>query len=120
MKKAFVLCIGGDRLSLNLRGAMLNDQGWGVTTAAGGHEGINRFSREPADIVVLDLNGNGAQSALIAAEIKRLRPNVPVVMIVDDPKALKEDSTRQADAVILKVHEAAMLQATLRDLLQRS
>lgn len=112
-----LLCIGGDPVNLNLRCALLNDQGWETVSCVNAHEGIFRFVQGDIDLVILDLNGNGAESALIAAELKRERPAVPSVMLVADRRTLLEGATDQADAVVLKSEEKSLLPSRVRDLI---
>ena len=120
MKQGIVLCIGNDPLNLNLRCSLLRECGWNVVVAGGGHEGVFRFSERHVDVVAIDLNADGSEAALITAELKRLRPNVPVILLVTDPKTLTEGATQQADAVVLKAEEAQLLHHTLRSVLRPS
>ena len=109
-----VLCIGNDPVSLNLRCSLLKEHGWNVLSSGSGYQGVIRFGQEHADVVVLDLNDDGAESALIASQFKRLRPEVPVIMLVRDDKTLAQDATKQADAVILKSEESGRLVGALK------
>jgi DNA-binding NarL/FixJ family response regulator len=79
---------------------------------------VIRVSRERADAVILDLDHNGAESALIAAELKRQRPKVPVIMLFTDKNVLAAGATAQANAVLLKSEESKLLHETLKRLLQ--
>jgi DNA-binding response OmpR family regulator len=114
-----VLCIGSDPIHLNLRCSLLEEQDWLVLTAGSGYEGVIRFSQEPVDAVVIDLNGDGAESALITGELKRLRPKIPVIQVFEG-KNLPEGATAQADAVVEKSEESRVLVETLRSLLRAS
>ena len=115
--KNAVLCIGNDLVNLNLRCSRLREYGWNVLSAGSGHEGVIRFGQEQVDAVVLDLKGDGSESALIASELKRQRPAVPVIMLVAATEALVPGATEQADAVLLKAHESRELHITLEPLL---
>jgi CheY-like chemotaxis protein len=110
-----VLCIGNDPVSLNLRCSLLKEHGWNGISAGSGHEGVIRFGKETVDAVVIDLNDDGAEAALIAGELKRLRPKVPIVIVVTDEKELANGATQQASGVVVKSKEAH----TLIDVLQR-
>lgn len=51
---------------------------------------------------MVDLDDDGTEAALIVGELKRLRPEVHVIMLVTDEKLLAPGATKQADAVIIK------------------
>ena len=89
-------------------------KGWQVVSSGSGHEGLIRFGEGPVGLVVLDLNGDGVEAALIAGELKRLRPGVRVVILVEKSAPLSEISLRSADAVVLKSEEGTALVAALR------
>lgn len=63
------------------------------------YEGIIRCGEESVDAVVLDLN-SASESALIAGELKRLRPKLVVIMLVSEESTVSDDATKQADIVI--------------------
>ena len=109
-----VLCIGNDPVPLNLRCALLKEHGWNVLSSGSGHEGVIRFGQESVDVVVLDLNEDGVESALIAAQFKRIRPDMPVIMLVMDGKVLAPEATKQADVVISKSEESSRLPDALK------
>lgn len=111
-----VLCIGNDPVHLNLRCLRLREHGWTVLSSGSGHEGILRFSREGADAVVIDLNEDGSESALITGELKRLQPEVPVIIVVTDKTALVPGATQQASAIVLKSEEAVQLVENLKSI----
>lgn len=114
-----MLCIGNDPVYLNLRCAALKEYGWKVFSSGSGHEGVIRFGQEVVDAVVIDLNHDGSESALIAGELKRLRPEVPVVILVNDGKDLADEATKQASAVLKKSEDADKLIHTLEALFRR-
>ena len=94
-------------MPLNLRCSLL--KATGLERAQLGQraiEGIRRFGQEVADAVVVDLNDDGSEAALITGELKRLRPEVPVIIVLSDGKELAPGATQQASAVVLKSQEA--------------
>lgn len=111
-----VLCIGGDPVNLNLRCALLKQNGWEAESCCNGHEGVFRFAKGDIHLVILDLNSDGAESALIAAELKRQSPATPIIMLVANRGALLAGATDQADAVVLKSEEGSLLPARVRQL----
>lgn len=113
-----VLCIGNDPIHLNLRCALLAERGWHVSSAGSGHEGVIRFGHVQVDAVVLDLNDDGVECALIAGELKRLRPELPIIMMVTPGNMLAEGATAQADALVAKTEEIDSLLAALNRILR--
>jgi CheY-like chemotaxis protein len=123
MRKRFakaVLVIGSDLVSLNLRCALLKDTGWETVSCGSGHEGIFRFAQGGIHLVILDLDGDGSESALIASELKRYNPHVPIIMVIADKKTLVENATAQADVVVFKSEEELLLPDCVRRLLAPS
>ena len=61
----------------------LKEKGYEVETASNGEDAVEAVSRQPSDIsiVFLDENMPGLSGLETLQEIKRLRPDVPVVMI---------------------------------------
>ena len=115
-----ILCIGRGPIELNLRCALLKEQGWEVSSAGSGHEGVLAFSREPVDAVILDLDGDGSESALIAGELRRQCPQVLIIMIVEEDMPQVDGATDLASAVIAKSDEARTIVPILTSLLQRN
>lgn len=114
-----VLCIGNDPINLNLRCSRLRDDGWDVISSVSGYDGLISLERESVDAVVLDLNGQGTENALIAGQIRKLKPHAPIIMLVKDIDSLAPGATDQADAVILKAEEDPTLHQRLSELLLR-
>ena len=117
-----VLCVGNDLVNLNLRCSALQKCKWNVVSAGSGHDGLLRFAGQKAgpDVVVLDLNHDGAENALIASEFKRLCPGVRIVMIVNKRETLVPGVTDLADAIVLKSEEETALADYIRGLLRES
>ncbi len=113
-----VLCIGSEPVSLNLRCSLLQRNGCRVLSSSNGHEGVLRFEKETVDAVVIDLNHNGAEAALIISALKKARPEVPVIMLLNNEKSLAPGATNQADAVLDKSEESGRLLDVVRGLTQ--
>lgn len=115
-----VLCIGRSPIELNLRCALLSENGFHVVSAGTGFDGVFQFGKEAVDAVVLDLDEDGSEAALITAELKRQRPEVPIIWLIDDGKTLLDGATDQADTVLPKSEEAQKLIAVITQLLKTS
>ena len=111
-----VLCIGSEPVSLNFRCSLLKQNGWVVLSAGSGHEGVLRFEREKVDAIVVDLNDDGSEAALIIAALKKIRPDIPVIMLVSPDRQLAAGATSQADAVLPKSQETGRLNDVLTGL----
>ena len=59
----------------------LKGKGYEVITASNGEDALDYFGQQPIDIVFLDENMPGMTGLETLQEIKRLHPEVPVVMI---------------------------------------
>ncbi len=111
-----VLCIGNDPVSLNLRCSLLKQHGWNAISSGSGHEGVILFGKEVVDGVVIDLDDDGAEAALITGELKRLRPARAVIILVTDASKLANGATQQANSVVMKSEEARELIGSLEGL----
>ena len=103
-------------MSLNLRCSLLRRHGWEVLSSGNGHKGILRFGHEVVGAVVVDLSDDGSEAALIIGELKRLRPEVSVILMKDE-SALAPGAAQQASAVVLKSQEDVDLIKALKAVL---
>jgi CheY-like chemotaxis protein len=76
-----VLCIDDAEIALRVRKLLLANAGYRVLTAASGEEGLELFKENPVELVIADhflSNKNGLE---IAAEMKELKPEVPILIV---------------------------------------
>jgi DNA-binding response OmpR family regulator len=104
-----ILCIGDEAVRLNLRCSFLKEHGWRVLSSGSAHEGVIRFSKEQVDAAIIDFGGNGAEAALIAGELKRLHPKVPVIILSPEDEVLPDDTVQCADVIVPCLDEAYLL-----------
>jgi CheY-like chemotaxis protein len=87
-----ILCIDDEAQILSLRKQLLETHGFKVLTARSGREGLRLLAEGHAvDLVLLDYMMPGMTGDRIAAEVKRLYPRLPIVVMSgfpDLPKAL--------------------------------
>jgi CheY-like chemotaxis protein/CRP-like cAMP-binding protein len=84
-----VLCIDDEPNGLVVRKAILRNKGYEVLTALSGPEGLKLFEANPVDAVVLDYSMPGMHGGQVAAELKRLNPDIKILLLssyVDIPK----------------------------------
>ena len=103
-----LLCIHRDPEHLSL----LKEQGYGLITAANGSDGLRLLMSQPVDAVVLEYHLGLLNGAVVASEIKQVRPELPIVMVADDLE-LPEGSLKSVDALVKKSDGPHFLWATV-------
>jgi CheY-like chemotaxis protein len=78
---ATILCIDDEEPGLVVRKLLLEEAGYKVLTARSGPEGIRLFKAEPVDAVILDYWMSGMNGVAVARELKRLSPNLPIIIL---------------------------------------
>ena len=76
-----VLCIDDAEVALRVRKLLLANAGYRVLTAASGEEGLELFRENPVDLVIADHFLSNKSGAEIAAEMKELKPKVPILIV---------------------------------------
>ena len=79
--KVKILCVDDEELGLRIRQLTLELQGYEVTTASDGSGAIAAFAEHPFDLVILDYSMPGRNGGEIAAEMRRNRPEVPIILL---------------------------------------
>lgn len=110
-----ILHFCGDDNALLMRAEFLRRQGYRVLVSSNGFETMELCSREPVDAVVLDLDRNGAEVALIARQIKQRRPEVPTIVLADEPA--KVDGLQELADVLVPKEDHPELVKSLQKLL---
>ena len=103
-----LLCIHRDPAQLR----SLQENGYQLLTATNGHEGLRLFASQPVDAIVLDYHLGLLDGAVVANEIKRVRPTIPIVMLADDLE-LPDGALKSVDALVTKSDGAHFLWATV-------
>src|SRR5581483_7021532 len=76
-----VLCVDDERIGLRVRKIMLETRGFNVLTASDGRQGLAIFEQNQVDLVVLDYFMPDMNGGDVAAELRRRRPNVPIIFL---------------------------------------
>ncbi len=76
-----VLCVDDENIGLRVRKIMLETHGFNVLTASNGEQGLSLFDDNHIDLVVLDYYMPGLNGADVAAEMRRRRPDVPIIFL---------------------------------------
>ncbi|HTD55444.1 MAG TPA: response regulator [Silvibacterium sp.] len=76
-----ILCIDDEALGLKIRKAVLEKEGYRVLTALDGSSGLSLFMDEPVEGVILDYFMPGMDGGVVAAAMRKRRPNVPILLL---------------------------------------
>src|SRR5258708_39087617 len=86
-RKSSVLCIDDEPPNLKVRKLLLESAGYFVLTASGGKEGMEIFRSNLVDAVVVDYSMSGMDGGIVAAQVKKIKPRIPVIMLSAYPGA---------------------------------
>jgi CheY-like chemotaxis protein len=118
-----ILLVDDNANGLKARKMVLEELGYGIVTAANGHDALDRFSPQKFDLVVTDYKMPRMDGLELIGNLRKLAPEVPIVLISGfvDPLGLNEENTK-ADAVIQKsANEVShLLRAVARLLRQKA
>jgi CheY-like chemotaxis protein len=107
-----VLCIHRDPDQLTL----LREKGYGLVTATNGSEGLRLLMSRPVDAVVVEYYLGLLDGTMVADEIRRVRPHIPIVMVAD-PVELPHEALKSVDTLVDKTAGAYFLWAAVHFLL---
>ena len=107
-----ILCIDDNQDVLECEKAFLESFGYTVLTAPSGGEGLQLASIHSVDIVVVDYFMPEMNGQEVAVEMRRLRPQAPIIMLsgaLDVP----EQALKSVDAFVAKDRLASQLLPTI-------
>jgi len=103
-----LLCIHRDPGQLSF----LQENGYKLVTAPNGSEGLRLLMSRPVDAIVLEYHLGLVDGATVAAEIKKVKPQLPIVMLADHLE-LPDGALQSVDALVTKSDGAHFLWATV-------
>jgi DNA-binding response OmpR family regulator len=103
-----ILCIHRDPVQLD----WLQENGYELLTATNGHDGLRLFASRPVDAIVMEYYLGLLDGATVAAEMKRVRPGVPIVMLTEHLE-LPDGALKSVDALVVKSDGPHFLLATV-------
>jgi CheY-like chemotaxis protein len=114
--RATILCIDSQWNELVERRRLLEQGGYEVLDSSDWEEGLKLFARFAVHAVVLDYQTPGMNGAVVAAMMKRMKPQIPVLLI-SAYGPLPTKKLRSIDTFLYKSEIPIMLLPTVRDLL---
>lgn len=112
-----VLCIDDNQDLLECEKTFLESFGYTVLTAPSGCEGLQLASIHSVDIVVVDYFMPEMNGQEVATEIRRLRPQAPIIML-SGARDVPEQALKFVDAFVVKDRLASQLLPTIAQLQQ--
>jgi CheY-like chemotaxis protein len=116
--KRTILCVDDEATPMMLRRFVLEKSGFCVLTAASGQEALQILEQQPVDLVLTDLLMPGLSGSELAQEVKRRKPDLPVVLL-SGVNEIPEDATA-ADLFLSKVEGPEAMCRKLAEILNRS
>jgi len=103
-----LLCIHRDPSQL----ALLQENGYELVTATNGSDGLRLLMSKAVDAIVLEYHLGVLDGAVVAAEIRKVKPQLPIVMLADNLE-LPDGALKSVDALVTKSDGAHFLWATV-------
>jgi CheY-like chemotaxis protein len=118
LSKPLILCIDDEELGLQVRKIVLERAGYDVETGIDGPSGLRLFASRPVSAVVLDYYMPGMNGGDVAVEMRRLRPEVPIILLSAYIN-LPPEVIRMVDCTILKGDGPEAMLTKLREVIPR-
>src|SRR5512140_2924781 len=100
---AHILLVDDNKSGLGARKAILEELGHRVTTAAGGEDALEHFSKAKFDLVITDHRMARMNGVELIRRIRGIHPDIPVIMLSGYVEALGlTESNTGADTVLAK------------------
>jgi CheY-like chemotaxis protein len=112
-----VLCVDDEPIGLKVRCILLERAGYRVLTAQDGMEGLEIFSREPVQAVILDYSMPGMHGGEVASRMRQIKPEIPILLL-SAYIGLSAEVTSLVDLYMTKGEGAPVLLSKLGSLLQ--
>ena len=113
-----LLCIDDNQSSLNICKIVLEDVGYKVSTASSAREGLEIFASHVIDAVIVDYQMPEMNGELVAAEMRRTKPQVPILML-SGWASLPESALQLVDEYVAKGDPVELMLLTIQQLLSR-
>ncbi len=118
-----ILFVDDEKMLVDLGKMMLERIGYQAVALQSPTEALAAFQENPDsfDLVISDLTMPGLQGTQLAHEIKKIRPDIPVVLATgfDSRTALAQDDNKDIDAVLSKPLSINALSETIKKFLKK-
>jgi CheY-like chemotaxis protein len=95
-----ILCVDDNATPLLVRKLLLENVGYAVLTATSGEQAIELLRHNPVTLVVTDHVMSGMTGVEAAREMKRLKPEVPIILVSGHSE--QPEGAEYADAYFVK------------------
>jgi CheY-like chemotaxis protein len=112
--KRTILCIDDDEAILRYEKALLEKSGYAVLAAASAQQGLRLATMCKCDAVLLDYEMPGMNGHEVAVEIKRVRPELKVILL--SGTEVPTQALALADAFVPKLEANQQLLPTIAEL----
>ena len=113
-----LLCIDDSHAILEYEKALFERSGFNVVTAASPRQGLKLAETSRFDAVLLDYHMPEMNGHQVAVELRRIRPETPVVMVTGSE--IPDETHKLVDAVVPKTAAITELLPTVTRLCSRS
>ena len=113
-----ILSVDDEPVILFSRERLLESQGYDVVSAPNGRKALHMCATLPVDLVVLDFGMPDMDGGMLAQEIKRQDPGIPVIMI--SAMQVPQDALACVDCFIRKAESPPVLFEKIKELLSLS
>ena len=118
-RKRIILLIDDEQKQLRLHEMVLELSGYTVLTASSGRQGLALLSSCTVDEVLLDYEMPEMDGGMVAAEIKKTHPELPILML-SGHEALPESALQFVNGFVSKGNAPTFLQLAIQQLLPRA
>ena len=116
MKKVTILCVDDEPNGLTGREWLLRQQGYEVLITTSGHQGVELLQSAAVDAVILDYWMPEMMGDRVAARMKQLRPDVPIMLLSADDR-LPQSALKSTDLFLSKNLPPEAFVSAVNDLL---